>query len=250
MKTFIASLQNELRKIVTRKKFLVFLIIEIIICLLSSFVNLAVSKASSGMIPTSLVFSNMPMNMLSFFIQIYIPLIIFMATCDLFAGEVNDGTIRATFMRPVSRFKQYFSKVSAILILAGVYLGVLFTMTTAIKMFAAHSLNGLGQNFLAYFLDLFPLIILILFAAMLNQFTSSPSLSIIICLGFYIALNIIGILIPFMSGLFFTGYLQWHNLWLGITIPFGAMVTKLGVLMGYGLIFGCIGYYLFERREV
>ncbi|WP_206460758.1 ABC transporter permease [Anaerovorax sp. IOR16] len=250
MKTFTASLQNELKKITTRKKFFVFLIIEIVICLLSSLINLAISKASSGTIPTSLVFSNMPMSMLSFFIQIYIPLIIFMATCDLFAGEVHDGTIRATFMRPVSRLKQYFSKILAILILAAVYLITLFALTTIIKAITAHSVIGLGQNFLAYSLDLFPLIVLILFAAMLNQFTNSPSLSIVICVIAYLALWIIGILIPIMSGLFFTGYLQWHNLWLGITLPFMAMITKMGILIGYGMIFGCIGYYLFERREV
>lgn len=250
MKTFTASLQNEMKKLTTRKKFLVFLIIEIVICLLSSLVNLAISKASSGMIPTSLMLSNMPMSMLSFFIQIYIPLIIFMATCDLFVGEVHDGTIRATFMRPVSRFKQYFSKILAILILSGVYLMALFLLTTVIKAVTAHSMVGLGQNFLAYFLDLIPLIVLILFAAMLNQFSNSPSLSIVICVILYIALYIIGILVPIMSGLFFTGYLQWHNLWLGITIPFKAMITKMGILIGYGMIFGCVGYYLFERREV
>ncbi|WP_324823286.1 ABC transporter permease [Sinanaerobacter sp. ZZT-01] len=250
MKTFTASLQNELKKVTTRKKFLVFFIIEIIICLLSSFISLAVSKASSGMIPMSLVFSNMPMGMLSFFIQIYIPIIIFMATCDLFAGEVHDGTIRATFMRPVSRFKQFFSKILAILILAAVYLGGLLIITTIIKTFTAHSVSGLGGDFLAYSLDLLPLIVLILFAAMLNQFTSSPSLSIVICVIAYLAFSITGILIPVMSGLLFTGYLQWHNLWIGITIPFMAMVTKMGVLVGYGMIFGCIGYYLFERREV
>ncbi|MDD2216156.1 MAG: ABC transporter permease [Eubacteriales bacterium] len=250
MKTFTASLQNELEKIAAKKKFLVFLIIEILICLLCGIINLAIGKVSSGMISTSLILSNMPMTMLSFFIQIYIPLVVFMAACDLFAVEIHDGTIRATMMRPVNRFKQYFSKVAAVLILAGVYIVTLFLVTTIIKGIGAHSAAGLGINLLAYVLDMIPLIVLVLFAAMLNQFFNSPSLSIILCIILLIGFYIIGIIVPETSGLLFTGYMQWHNLWLGVTIPFHAMISKIGILLGYGMIFGCIGYYLFEIREV
>jgi ABC-2 type transport system permease protein len=250
VKLFIANMQNELKKISTRKKFLVFLIIEIVICILCGVINMAIGKASDGMVSSSLILANMPMAMLAFFIQVYIPLIIFMASCDLFAGEVHDGTIRATFMRPISRGKQYFSKIAAIMILAVIYIVTLFIFTTIIKGVAAHSTDGLMESFLAYFLDLIPLVVLVLFAAMLNQISNSPSLSIIICIIIYIALYVIGVILPLMSGLLFTGYLQWHNLWIGATLPFKFMISKMGILIGYGMIFGCIGYYLFERREL
>lgn len=250
MKTFTASLSNELRKITSRKKFLVFLIIEIAICLLTAGVNCLISSASKGMISKALMMSNMPLNMLSFFIQIYIPLLILMACSDLFAGEVHDGTIRASFMRPVSRFKLYASKVTAVLIMAAVYIGILLVLTTALKALGTQSIEGLSHNFLAYLLDIVPLLVLILFVAMFNQFSSAPSLSMIICIIIYIGLYILGIILPQMSGLVFTGYLQWHNLWLGVTLPFRAMAAKIGLLLGYGLIFGGVGYYLFERKEV
>ncbi|MBN7773425.1 ABC transporter permease subunit [Clostridium aminobutyricum] len=250
MKLFIANMQNELKKLSTRKKFLVFLIIEVVICIICGVINMAIGKASGGVVSSSLILANMPMAMLSFFIQIYIPLIIFMAACDLFSGEVHDGTIRATFMRPVSRGKQYFSKIAAIMILAAIYIVTLFIFTTIIKGVAAHSTEGLIDSFLSYTLDIIPLIVLVLFAAMMNQFSRSPSLSIIICIIIYIALYIIGIIVPLLSGLLFTGYLQWHNLWIGATLPFKFMISKMGILVGYGMIFGCVGYYLFERREV
>nr|WP_245156648.1 ABC transporter permease subunit [Clostridium aminobutyricum] len=243
-------MQNELKKLSTRKKFLVFLIIEVVICIICGVINMAIGKASGGVVSSSLILANMPMAMLSFFIQIYIPLIIFMAACDLFSGEVHDGTIRATFMRPVSRGKQYFSKIAAIMILAAIYIVTLFIFTTIIKGVAAHSTEGLIDSFLSYTLDIIPLIVLVLFAAMMNQFSRSPSLSIIICIIIYIALYIIGIIVPLLSGLLFTGYLQWHNLWIGATLPFKFMISKMGILVGYGMIFGCVGYYLFERREV
>nr|WP_315023032.1 ABC transporter permease [uncultured Aminipila sp.] len=253
MTTFIASLQNELMKIFTRKKFFVLLIIEVLICILCGGVNYLIGKASAGAVSTSLMLSNMPMNMLSFFIQIYVPLMILMAACDLFASEVQDGTIRASFMRPVSRFKLYASKITAITIMAVIYLAVLFVLTTIMKLVGGAgvaSATGIVDSFFAYFLDIFPIIVLVLFAAMLNQFLNSPSLSIVICVIIYIGLYILGIVVPQASGLLFTGYLQWHNLWLGVTLPFGAMLSKIGLIFGYGLVFGCIGYYLFERKEV
>ncbi|WP_312091804.1 ABC transporter permease [Aminipila sp.] len=253
MTTFIASLQNELMKIFARKKFFVLLIIEILICLLSGGVNYLIGKASAGAVSTSLMLSNMPMIILSFFIQIYIPLMIFMASCDLFTSEVQDGTIRASFMRPVSRFKLYASKIAAITIMAVIYLAVLFILTTAMKLMGGAgiaSATGVAESFFAYFLDIFPLIVVVLFAAMLNQLLNSPSLSIVICVIIYIGLYILGIVVPQASGLMFTGYSEWHNLWLGVTLPFMTMISKIGLLLGYGLVFGCIGYYLFERKEV
>lgn len=42
----------------------------------------------------------------------------------------------------------------------------------------------------------------------------------------------------------------WHNVWVGVTLPFFAILSKIGMLAGYGTVFGCIGYYLYERREV
>lgn len=197
--------------------------------------------------------SNMPLSMLTFFIQVYIPLMIFMAACDLFTTEVQDGTIRAEFMRPVSRFKIYASKVCAIGIMSVIYLALVFVITTALKLIGGGNTEAAASvldGFLAYSLDLFPLAVLILFAAMLNQILNSPSLSIIACVIAYLGMCILGIIVPQFGVLAFTGYAQWHNLWLGVTLPFNAMLSKASLLLGYGMIFAGAGYYLFERKEV
>ncbi len=250
MNMFYASLKNELRKLRSRKKFFVFLIIEVLMCAIWILGSLAVTKISTGAITGTIMLSYLPMNMLSFLIQVYIPLIVFMAACDLFTGEFQDGTIRATFMRPVSRFKQYMSKIVAILILGIIYLGTLLILSAVIQGLVIRSLEGIPTAFLAYGLDIVPLFILVLFAGLVNQFSGNPSLSMVLCVILYLGLSIAGILIPQMSGLMFTGYLEWHNLWLGTTVPFWAMVPKLGLLLGYALIFGAGGYYFFEKKEV
>lgn len=250
MFTFKASLQNELRKLFARKKYIVFLIIEVGICLIWAAVNAFVVKISHGTVPESWLIGGLQMSMLGFFVWAYIPLLVFMAACDLYAGEAHDGTIRATFMRPVSRGKQYFSKVLAIFIMASIYMIVLLLLTTAIKAIGAATFAGLWESTAAYILDLIPMIVLILFAAMINQFSNSTSLSVILCIILYMGMLIAGILIPQLSGHLFTGYLHWHTLWLGIILPFRAIITKIGILAGYSIIFGAVGYYLFERKEM
>lgn len=249
MKTFTASLKNEWKKITARRKFWVFLIIEVLICLGAWGVNGMLSKISGGVITSAVILGNLPLSMLSFFVQIYIPLLVLMTACDLFAGEAHDGTLRASFMRPISRFKLYMSKAAAVFCMAAVYMGVLFILTSAMKLVGVGSLDGVGESIMAYILDMIPLIVLILFVAMLNQFSSSPSLTMVLCIILYVGLYIVGILLPQFSGLMFTGYSQWHNLWLGVVLPLRSMLAKIGLLLGYSLVFGCVGYYLFERKE-
>ena len=91
-----------------------------------------------------LLLSGLPMSSLGFFIQIYIPLIIFMAASDLFSGEIHDGTIRAAFMRPISRAKQYFSKIAAIMTVAVVYLVALFLLTSLMQAIGMRGVSGIA----------------------------------------------------------------------------------------------------------
>jgi len=54
---------------------------------------------------------------------------------------------------------------------------------------------------------------------------------------------------PAFGGLLFTGYLRWHNLWVGVALPVGSLLSRIGLLAGYGLVFGCVGYLLFDKKE-
>ena len=74
-------------------------------------------------------------------------------------------------------------------------------------------------------------------AALINQFGKSATVSMFLCIIVYMVLQIGGIFIPQLSALLFTGYLQWHNIWLGTTLPFGTVIGKIALLLGYGLVF-------------
>lgn len=258
MNIFLMQYKNELQKITKRKKFIVLLLIEVIFCVISGASSYLMGKASNQIFVTNFAFSALPLNMLGFFIQVYIPLIIIMNASDLFNTEMNDLTIKASFMRPISRFKIYFSKVLSLFTVGAIYLCVLLITTTLLKHAGRFLLSGsayygrgnIFRDFFVYAMDLIPLLIMVLFIAMMMQFFKSTTLAMLICIVIYVFLNLIALFQPNIGIMLFTSYMQWHKLFFGISIPFTSMIEKIALLSGYFLIFSCIGYYIFERREL
>lgn len=248
MRLYAANLINELQKLAARKKYIVFFLIEVAICVLNVLLKLLVSKIANGAFQISI--QNMAMGMQSFFLQIWIPLIVFLASADLFGTEFQDSSIKAVLCRPISRFKVYLSKLSAVFAVGVICLFGVFVTSMILEGITVGSIAGFGTALGAYLLDCLPLLVLVLMAALINQFGKSATVSMFLCIIVYMVLQIGGIFIPQLSGLLFTGYLQWHNIWLGTTLPFGTVIGKIALLLGYGLVFFSGGNFLFLRREV
>jgi ABC-2 type transport system permease protein len=248
MRLYISAAKNEFSKLLSKRKFIVFFILEMAVVAIAALIQSLIVRVSEGNVGYNLI--NTPLIMLSFFTYGYIPLIIFMAASDLFASEFHDGSIRATLMRPISRFKLFIAKASAVMLMAIIYLAALFLVTVLTDIILGGSISGFWRSFGSYVIDAFPIIVLVLMASLINQLTKSGSLSMLMCIFIYIALIVVGIVVPQMSGMLFTGYSQWHNLFLGQTIPFGALLAKIGLLAGYATVFLCAGYYLFEKRDI
>lgn len=248
MKNYMAGVVNESLKLIHRKKYLVFLIIGIALSLFNVLGKTLVSKVSSGTL--NLSGSSASMAMITLFVDFLIPLVVMMAVCDLFATEFQELTIKASLLRPVSRFKLYSAKITAVTLLALVYLVVLFVSSTLLDVLITGRTGNLLYSFGAYLLDIVPLFVVILMATFLNQLGKGSTLAMFLCIIVYMLLYIAGIFIPNLSGLLFTGYMKWHSLWLGHMLPLGAIAAKTALLAGYGLIFFSGGYYLFLRREI
>ncbi|MDL2273942.1 ABC transporter permease [Oscillospiraceae bacterium OttesenSCG-928-G22] len=248
MTMVLQNYKNELTKLFAKKKYIVFLLIEIAICVTATLIQMAIARV---MLESNLVAVpvNLSMLLLTFFIQAYIPLLIFMASADLFSAEIQDNTIKASLVRPQSRLKVFLSKTLAIATMAVFYLLFLFLTTTVLEAFSG-GIQEFFFSFTSYLLDLVPLFVLVLMAVLFNQFTKNPTLAMFLTIIVYVALLIGGIFIPQLSGMLFTGYAQWHNLFLGEMLPPSAMLTKTGLLLGYGMIFFTAGYYLFERKDI
>ncbi|MBE5040219.1 ABC transporter permease [Ructibacterium gallinarum] len=248
MKKFFVSVINECTKLLHRKKYLVFLLIGIAISLFNVLGKTVVGRLSGGSFNIS--GSSAPMAMMTLFIEFLIPLVVMMAVCDLFSTEYQEMTMKAVLIRPVSRIKIYASKLTAVTLLALVYLLVLFAASGVLDLLIAGKIRSLGYAFFAYLLDIVPMFVVILMAAFINQIGKGSTLAMFLCIIVYGVLYVAGIFIPNLSGMLFTGYMKWHSLWLGHMLPVGALTAKTALLAGYALVFFSGGYYLFLRREI
>lgn len=249
MPVFIASLHNELFKLRKRKKYTVLLIIASAVCVLSGLRGIVVNAISGMDFDRAALLGGLTLSHMTFFLQIFLPLMAIMAACDLFPVEFHDRTIRACLMRPVGRGKLYFSKVAAVFVLCVFDLAVLFAVTAVTQLVLGGTAEGIGTGLAACVLDLVPLAVLICFLCCLDQLLHGPSLAVLIGLVAYVGLLAVGLYVGGAGGMLFTGYLKWHNLWIGTALPLFAMLPRIGLLVGYGLVFACCGHLLFERRE-
>lgn len=247
MRSYTACYMGEIKKLSLRKKYTVITIISVLVCIAVALVYSLIDKAASG---ENLSLSiNMPMMVMSFFTQLVMPLIVFMAVCDLFASEYRDLSIKAQLMRPVTRFKIYTAKLCAVFTLCAIVFMSIFVVSAIANLVFAGGGNGLWYSFGAYVLNLIPMCVIILMAAFINQFTKGSTSAMFLCIIVYILMKVVGILAPMLDSLLFTGYLEWHRLFLGTVLPADALIAKCVLLFGYGLTFFSGGYFLFIKRE-
>ena len=249
MQPFVANLKNELFKLSRRKKYIVFLILGALVCVGSALRVLAADLILDEALPRELLVGGLTGENLLFLLLLFLPLMALMGCCDLFAGEQADHTLRFSLMRPVGKGKLFFSKAAAVFLLCLFDLVVLLAVSAAAQLIMGGGSKGIARSVASGLLDLVPLAVLILFFCLINQLVKGSGLAVLACLAVYVALVVVGTYVPAAGGLLFTGYLRWHNLWVGVTLPFKAMLTRIGILAGYGLVFGSCGYLLFDRKE-
>lgn len=249
MQPFVANLKNELFKLSRRKKYIVFLILGALVCVGSALRVLAADLILDEALPRELLVGGLTGENLLFLLLLFLPLMALMGCCDLFAGEQADHTLRFSLMRPVGKGKLFFSKAAAVFLLCLFDLVALLAVSAAAQLIMGGGSKGVARSVASGLLDLVPLAVLILFFCLVNQLVKGSGLAVLVCLAVYVALVVVGTYVPAAGGLLFTGYLRWHNLWVGVTLPFKAMLTRIGILAGYGLVFGSCGYLLFDRKE-
>ncbi|MCX7715388.1 MAG: ABC transporter permease [Clostridia bacterium] len=250
MKTLCASYRNELDKLFVNKKYTVFLVIGILICMGKIGVLWAVGAVSKGTV--NLKISNLALEMLPFFAEVLVPLVVFMAATDLMCTEIQDNTMKAMLLRPVSRFKLLISKTLAAFTVGAVnFIVILIACTVLEAIFGdASKLWGyVGNNAAAYLIDLIPLFVLVLMAMLVNLISKSSTLAMFLCFLIYAVMKYCNYFVIWAGSALFTSYSQWHKLWIGTAIPFSAMSSKIFLLIGSAIVFFTAAYYLFDKRD-
>ncbi len=247
MNVFVLAVKNEFYKLITRRKYIVLFAVGILICIGRLGGGMLISKLSSGIVNIQ---SNMPLGMMRLMTDIIAPLVIFMAVTDLFAGEIQEDTLKNALMAPVTRFKVLLSKAASVFILCAAYFALYWLVCASLQIISGGArvsalLTALG----AYMLDLVPLIALIGLAVLINMISKSPSLAMLLCIAAYVVMKYLEYYVSPVGQMLFTSYSQWHKLWIGSLLPVGAMISKIGILCGSVLILYTLSYIIFDGKD-
>ncbi|HHU76216.1 MAG TPA: ABC transporter permease subunit [Firmicutes bacterium] len=249
MAMFKIALINELEKLYKKKKALAAVIFSLAVIILG---QLAIWGVRSSFGIRGAGGGEFPILVLAVVIKTVLPLFVVLAAIDSFSGEFSHNIIRVTLLRPVSRFKIFTSKVVAAAIFILLNLLSIFLFSTVVGLlFNYHSLTirGLADSFLAYMVSLLPLLVLVLGVIFLAHLLKSGIAVFFAAVLLFLASELLALFLPQYASLFITSHLGWYNLWLANTFPLVAVLRKLLVMLGYGIIFFVGSFYLFERKE-
>jgi len=251
MTAFLAAYLNETDKLIRRKKYIVFLIIGIVICILWA----VLGSIASGLIGQHgglfIVLTPTPMGVLPFFLQILLPLLIFMGATDLITTEGTEHTMKAMICRPVERWKLYMAKLMAVMTYVTLYLTCVFTVSAVLNQTLGRALgfDALMRALASYALTIPTLAVLAAFAAFIALFGRSGSLVMFLLVVVYLAMSVLPVFFPILSELLFTSFLGWHRLWIGVTPGASRMLHMFMIVAGYGIVFFMAGSLVFDRKE-
>ena len=251
MKPFIASYRNEWAKLLSRKKYIVFICIGVGICLIQTGLGQLLASFARQQGGISFNFTPTPMGTLPFFLNILIPFLMFMGVTDLLTVEGADNTMKAMVYRPVERWKLYFSKILAVVTYSAVYLACVFIVCAVLNQIFGKPL-GIVDLLIAlasYALTLAPLAILAAFAALVALFGRSGTLTMFVLLFFYLLLNALPLFFPLLNEMLFTSYLGWYRLWIGVLPGTAKLIHMLLIVLGYGVVFVTAGSLVFDKKD-
>lgn len=250
MNVLYANIINETQKLYLRKKTIVLFVITALIPIAAAGI-LSIFQSNIGIIPVNS--NQFSLFILGIFTNYILPLLITMAAVDMFSGEFNDRTIKSVFLRPISRFKIYLSKITCI----GVYIILNLLLLFIVSSIAGLFLQGGGSTFTsllrglsAYVVSIIPMVGIGIVVAFISQLFKSSSGALVVSIIIYIALTVISRLFPAISRSFLTSYSDWYLLWIGSSIMVWKILNAFIVILSYSMIFFSAGFYLFDRREI
>jgi len=250
MSAFLAAWRNECEKLRRRKKYTVFLFAGIAICIIWTLLGRLLASFIRMQSGYSFVFTPTPMGALPFFLQIFVPFLMFMASADLLSAEA-ENTMKSAICRPVERWKLYASKILAVEAYAAAYLTCIFFVCAALTQVFGKPLaiSELATAFASYALTLVPLAILASFAALVALLGHSGSLTMFLLILLYTAMNALTMIFPALTEMLFTSYLNWYRLWIGALPGASKLFHMLVIVFGYGAVFFTAGSLIFDRKE-
>ncbi|HHY27334.1 MAG TPA: ABC transporter permease subunit [Desulfitobacterium dehalogenans] len=249
MAVFQAALINELEKLRKKKKVVVAVVLSLLVIVVGQLLVMGVRLGFGIRGAGSADFS---MLVLSVAINTLLPLFAALVAIDSFSGEFAQNTMRITLTRPVSRFKLFSAKVSAIgiFILANLTLLLVFSLLAGLVFDGdSMTLKGIFQGILSYAVSFIPLFVMALGIVLLANILKSGISVFFVSILCFILFKGLGMFFSQYSGILLTSYFDWYNLWLANSFPFMKILREFLLMLGYAILFFTGAYYLFDKKE-
>ncbi len=246
----LITILNESEKIFRRKRTIVFLISAVLIPLA---ILLSVMLLQNKIGVLAITSGQLPYFVLSLFVSFLLPLYIFAITADLFAGELQDKTLKLVLTRPITRLGVYIAKVVSVIVFNIVFLGVLLIVSLIAGIFldgVQQLISGLPLIILSYTATIIPMTLVGMTGIFIAQFFKSSGSALTTMVLLFIGSKAIILVFPSISQLLPFSYNDWYLFWLSGTLGLSKLLYSFAVMFSYMLIFSAIGSYLFEKKNI
>jgi ABC-2 type transport system permease protein len=249
MSSLIATIINETERQFLKKRTIWFVLLSALLpigaaAILANFQqNLGLSSVST---------TDFPILILGVFTSFLLPLFVFMAAADMFAGEISSRTMKITLLRPITRFKVYASKHITLLLHIVLYLAVAGIASISSGFFfhsRGDTLEGILDAMISYGVAGVPFIAIGAFAILAAQLFRSASTALVVCILIYLTAYVVSFFLPGVAMYSLTSYTDWHSLWLNSSFAGGKITSIFMFLTACSILLFTVGFYLFDRKE-
>ncbi len=244
---FKTAYQNELFKLLKKKKLTVGAVLTGAAVLLAALISFLVGNFAGVRIAGSASLPSLVLSVLSYTL---LPLFIILVATDMFGGEMRDRTIKMAFLRPVTRWKVFMAKLLAMATYIALALGVTLFLSVLAAALTGAGKMAAGKILLSYLLTLFPLFVFAVYAACVSLIVKSGGGAFALSVFLYLVMLAMGVLVRGADSFLFTSAFGWHRLFSGAYINWGKVFRTILLMGGWSILLGGIGLHLFEKRDI
>jgi len=250
MDVYKAVIVNEIEKIYKRKKAIAIIIISFLAIIAGQLIVIGTRSGWGLGVVGGAQFS---LLVLDVFNNSILPLFTALAAIDMFTGEFSHNTMKITLTMPVSRFKVYLGKITAIafFILVNLLIIMLMSLLAGILFNPSDGMiREIPNIIVSYIVSAIPMLVLALMIVFFANLLKSSTSVFFIAILVFLACKVLGIAFPKYSSFFITSLLDWYKLWIASSLPFFKLLREFLMMAGYAIIFFTAGFYLFEKKNL
>lgn len=237
--------RNEMVKLTVKRGIKFYYWIAVLLPVVLSF--FAVKIQSNGMI--TLPSLHISLSILNVFLMVILPMFVFTAAADLFAGEWERGSLFQ--VSPINRVEVFISKIVAIFVLCFAQLGIVWLLISLSMSIAEKGIiwSEIAYTLGAFLVSFLPLLAIICLAAFISQTFKHGASALGFMILIYAFMYVFPLIISQTTYLFPTAYLDWYQQW-GGNVNFAWLGKSIVYLFSFCTLFLTAGYYSFNTKEL